>query len=84
MAKVSLPDVKTALLDVRFRETLPDSLTRDIEEFLKNPSCKCNHPIYMKVIREAPDQLRKYFPAKDVVEPENGHVPPVNDWQVIN
>lgn len=85
--KISLHDVKQALLDDRFRDTLPEDLLQDVQKFLKNPGCACNHPIYIKVARLAGPQLSSYYPTKDVVpaeEVENLEKIAENDWEVIN
>lgn len=81
--KLSILEVKQALLDSRFRETLPDSLTTDVQKFLNNPGCSCNHPIYRKVIQEAQKQLADYFPLKDTLVEEEKEQSK-NEWQVIN
>ena len=83
--KVSLMDVKHALLDERFRETLPEELSDEVQRFLNNPGCSCNHPIYRSVIKKASAQLSKYFPAKTPVNPdEEIQQLSKNEWSVIN
>lgn len=86
--KVNLQDVKSALLDERFRQTLPDDLSEDIQKFLRNPGCSCNHPIYRKVLKNAATQLAQYYPGKMRVEPEEieKEIERVskNEWTVIN
>lgn len=76
-------DVKQALLDSRFREKLPDSFLPDIQKFLSNPGCGCNHPIYKKVMKEAHAELLAYFPLKTEVE-EVSEKQFQNSWTVIN
>ena len=76
-------DVKQALLDSRFREKLPESFTPDVQKFLSNPGCGCNHPIYKKIMNEAKDQLMEYFPLKTEVE-EISEKQIQNNWTVIN
>jgi hypothetical protein len=86
--KVTIHDIKQALLDDRFRASLPENLADDVSKFLKNPGCSCNHPIYLNVMRKAGKQIAEYFPSKeevDVIEMEKSidklsH----NQWQVIN
>jgi hypothetical protein len=86
--KVTIHDIKQALLDDRFRASLPEDLSDDVSKFLKNPGCSCNHPIYLNVMRKAGKQIAEYFPSKEevnVVEMEKSieklsH----NQWQVIN
>lgn len=86
--RVSIHDVKQALLDERFRASLPEGLNEDVTKFLKNPSCACNHPIYLNVMRKAGKQLTEYFPAKETPEPEEFEKEinrlTKNEWQVIN
>lgn len=80
--KISMLDVKQALLDSRFRESLPDSLSNDVQKFLSNPGCSCNHPLYRKIIQEAPKQLAEYFPLKETAIAEEAQSK--NEWEVIN
>lgn len=83
--KISMMDVKQALLDPRFRNALPEALQPDVKKFMSNPGCACNHPIYVKVIKEASQQLVSYFPAKDVVDiDEIDKQVDRNNWSVIN
>lgn len=85
--KVSVHDIKQALLDERFRTSLPDDLGEDVQKFLKNPGCACNHPIYLKVMKRASKQLSDYFPTKetdaDGMERELDKLAK-NEWQVIS
>jgi hypothetical protein len=78
-------DVKQALLDPRFRDKLPEIFLGDIQKFLNNPNCGCNHPIYRRVVKEAHQQLQEYFP---LLEPSNIEEEidklATNDWTVIN
>lgn len=86
--RITIHDVKQALLDERFREKLPDDLKDKVRDFLKNPNCVCNHPIYLEVLRKARKQLLEYFPTKD--EPSQMEIENQmeklsrNDWEVIN
>ena len=86
--KITIHDIKQALLDERFRKTLPDDLQDDVEKFLSNPGCACNHPIYIKVMKKAKKQVSEYFPTKDEVNPEEMEKEidklASNQWQVIN
>lgn len=86
--RVTIHDVKQALLDERFRETLPEEFAEDVQKFLKNPGCGCNHPIYMKIMRKAGKQIAAYFPAKEEPNAEEleKEVEKLakNEWQVIN
>jgi len=86
--KINIHDIKQALLDERFRDSLPPELTEDVQKFLKNPGCACNHPIYMNVMRKAGKEIASYFPTKDTLSPEevekNLERFAKNEWQVIN
>lgn len=86
--KINIHDVKQALLDERFRASLPEELGDDVQKFLKNPGCACNHPIYLKVARKATKQLAEYFPTKESVPAEEVEKQfqklATNNWQVIN
>ena len=74
--------VKQALLDLRFRAKLPASLSHDVEKFLQNPHCPCNHPIYVKVAKVAGNILMEYYPNKKL---ETVQEPVVkNNWSVFN
>ena len=80
--KITALDVKDALLDRRFRDALPEKFLPDVQKFLNNPGCACNHPIYRKIMKEAGQQLAEYFPTKEVVE----EVPQLsrNEWSVFS
>lgn len=86
--RITIHDVKQALLDERFRASLPEDLQEDVTKFLKNPSCACNHPIYLNVMRKASKQVAAYFPT--VEEPNVEEIEKEiqklakNEWQVIN
>ncbi len=64
--KITLLDIKQALKDARFRESLPPSLLEEVQKFLKNPGCACNMPLYRKIITECQDQVKQYFPNTEV------------------
>lgn len=86
--KVTIHNIKQALLDERFRASLPESLQEDIQKFLKNPGCACNHPIYLNVMKKAGKQVADYFPAMETATVEelekNAEKISANSWQVIN
>lgn len=86
--RITVHDIKQALLDERFRSMLPDELQPDVQKFLKNPGCGCNHSIYLKVLKTARKQIEDYFPTKDApndeeLQKEEKNVAK-NEWQVIN
>lgn len=85
--RVTVHDIKQALLDERFRNSLPEDLQEDVQKFLKNPGCACNHPIYVNVMRKASKQVAEYFPSKETpeeAEMERQSRYSNNHWQVIN
>jgi hypothetical protein len=86
--KVNIHDIKQALLDERFRSSLPPELNEDVQKFLKNPGCACNHPVYMNVMRKAGKEIANYFPMKETPSPEEAEKAlerfAKNEWQVIN
>lgn len=81
--KLGLLDIKQALLDSRFRNTLPHDIREEVAKFLENPSCPCNTPLYRKILSQHLDKLKAYYPNKEVAE-----VPDIveeeNQWTVIN
>lgn len=82
---ISLLDVKRALKDGNFRKELPSSLLNDVQKFINNPSCTCNIPIYKNVMRYGGEQLKKFYPNKVLVTPEEEEVRLAkNNWSVIN
>lgn len=85
MKPITLLDVKQALKDSRFRDTLPKSLTEDVQKYISNPGCACNTPLYRKVLKECQDQLKAYFPSRTVsnIEEEIRKLAE-NNWSVIN
>jgi len=86
--KVTIHDIKGALLDERFRVSLPEVLSEDVQKFLSNPGCGCNHPIYINVMKHASKQITEYFPNKQAEDPkvlkERISRLARNDWVVIN
>ncbi len=83
--KVNLNDVKQALMDHRFRDSLPITFQDDIVAFLKNPSCACNAPFYRKIIKDCRKELKEYFPSRPIsnMEEEIKQIAK-NNWRVIN
>lgn len=83
--KITVQDIKQALLDARFRETLPPELEGDVQKFLNNPGCACNHPIYKRVMQVATKQIAEYFPTKESPSPSAVEERlSRNQWGVIN
>lgn len=83
--KITLLDIKQAMKDSRFRENLPVSVQDDVKQYLKNPGCACNTPIYAKILRECQQQIREYYPGREIVtlEQEVSELAQ-NHWTVIN
>jgi len=85
MSKVTLLDIKQALRDERFRKTLPQALLPDVQKYLQNPACPCNMPIYKRILKECPSQIRDYFPTRELSNPVEETVRLAqNNWRVIN
>lgn len=77
--------VKQALRDGRFRASLPEDFSQDIQKYLNNPGCACNVPFYRRVLKEAKDQLRSYFPNHEIIDEEKDIARLAeNNWSVIN
>lgn len=83
--KIGLMDVKQALKDERFRNALEPSFKKEVDEFIKNPGCPCNVPLYRRILKNAKKQLREYFPGDEIadVEKELKQLAK-NNWSVIN
>jgi hypothetical protein len=82
---ITLMDVKQALRDKRFRDSLPENFKEDINKFLNNPGCACNMPIYKKVMNEAKQQIQQYYPGRPVSQlDEEIKKLADNNWTVIN
>ena len=83
--KIGLMEVKQALKDERFRNSLPPEMKPDLDKFLKDQGCACNVPIYKKVIRDHSDKLKEYYPGKEVMnEKEEAAALSQNKFSVIN
>lgn len=67
---ISLTDVKQALRDERFKNSLPISFSDDIAKYNSNPGCGCNINFYKKLLKEAKNELKAYFPEKEIVDEE--------------
>ncbi len=68
--------------DQRFRNSLPVDLKEDVEKYLENPSCgSCNISLYKKIIKKCKEQIKRYYPGKTIVEPEEEQI---NYWRVFS
>lgn len=68
---VTLMDVKQALRDSRFRESLPKEFAEDLRKYQQNPGCACNVPLYKRIMTSAKDALQAYFPNKSIISLED-------------
>ena len=86
MKKISLLDVKQALLDERFIASLPESLKKDAEKYVKDPGCACNSRFIVSILKDATKQLKDYYPAAtEVVDPdEELEKLSKNNWKVFS
>ena len=83
--KIGIKDIKAALKDARFREILPEELQKDVNQYLHNPGCACNHPLYRKILSSCKEQLLQYFPGREIVDEAIELEKLVqNHWTVIN
>lgn len=82
---IGLMEVKQALKDNRFRNSLNDSFKEDIQKYLQNPGCGCNLPIYKRILKEAVAELQQYYPGRSVanLDAEFSKLAD-NNWSVIN
>jgi len=82
---IGVLDVKKALRDSRFRDSLPESFSEDLEKYLQNPGCACNLSIYRKLMTEGKQFLQAYFPNRPVssLEEEARRIAQ-NNFVVIN
>lgn len=82
---VTLMDVKQALRDSKFRESLPKDFEEDLKKYQQNPGCACNVPFYKKIMIEAKDTLQAYYPNKSIINLEDDAKKLAeNNFSVIN
>jgi hypothetical protein len=86
MKKISLLDVKQALQDERFVASLPESLKKGAEKYIKDPGCACNNQFIVDILKGANKELREYYPAAtEVVDPdEEMEKLSKNNWKVFS
>lgn len=85
MKKISLLDVKQALRDARFRNSLPQDFSEDLQKYLQNPGCACNLSIYKRLLKESAEQLKAYFPGREISNlEEEAQKLAENKFSVIN
>lgn len=84
MTEIKIASIKKALRSHEFRGMYPE-LNSEIDEYIQNPDCKCNIPLYNAILADI-DRLKKWF-GEDaiVVDPLLPEEPDqLNKWQVIN
>lgn len=64
--QLTIADLKNAMKDPSFISTLPASLNPEVQKFISNPNCGCSVAVFQKILKEAPEQVKAYFPTKDV------------------
>lgn len=77
-------EVKQAMRDHRFRDSLPVGMKDDVVKYLQNPNCGgCNITIFRRILKEASEKLKEYYPGREIATEE---VPLLqeNNWLVIN
>jgi hypothetical protein len=85
MKPITLLDVKQALRDSRFRDSLPPEFGEDIIKYVQNPGCACNFPLYKKIFKDAQTQLKAYFPGRELSDiDEETRKLAENHWTVLN
>ena len=74
------------MADPKFRQSLPPSLSDAVQQYEANPGCGCNHKVYRRILQEAAEQLRQYYPqASEIMNPEEELAKLAqNNWKVIN
>ncbi len=85
MKPIHLMEIKQALRDHRFRESLPAGFAEDVQKYLNNPGCACNRPLYQKILKQGAEQLRAYFPGREIANLEEEVLKLAqNNFSVIN
>lgn len=86
MKKIGLSDVKLALKDSRFRDSLPENFKEDVNKFILNPGCpSCSVPLFRRLLKEAVPQIEAYFPGREIEAVSETTVKEKHDnWLVIN
>jgi hypothetical protein len=68
--RISIAEVKRAMADSKFRQSLPDILKPDIQKYEQNPGCACNYTVYRNILRHGRKQLQDYYPGQPIVDPD--------------
>jgi predicted enzyme involved in methoxymalonyl-ACP biosynthesis len=78
-------DVKQALRDKRFRDSLGEQFQSEIQKYMQNPGCSCNMPLYKKIITDAKEKLQSYYPDRIVSNIDEEVIKLAkNNFKVIN
>jgi len=82
---IALMEVKQALKDSRFRESLSPEFNELVQKYLQNPSCACNLPLYKKIMTDAKQELKAYYPNRSIADiDEEARKLAENNFSVIN
>ena len=78
-------EIKQALNDGRFRNTLPLELRDDLAKYLQCPSCPANVNFFRRVLQLANKQLSEYYPGGELhdIEAEDKKMAS-NSWTVFS
>lgn len=78
-------EVKQALRDRRFRDSLPSEFQEEIQKYLQNPGCACNVPLYKRIMVDAKQKLQEYYPNRTISNlDEEVQKLSENHWRVIS
>ena len=78
-------EVKQALADGRFRDSLPLEIRDDVAKYLHCPSCASNVNFFRKVLKICKKQLSDYYPGREFFDEEKEiETLAANHWSVIN
>jgi len=83
--QITMMDVKQALRDKRFRDSLGEQFQSEIQKYMQNPGCSCNMPLYKKIITDAKEKLQSYYPDRIVSNIDEEVIKLAkNNFKVIN
>ena len=82
--RLTIAQIKEALSDERFRESLPPEFADDLAKWRNNPGCGCNQKFYRRLMADAREQLQAYFPGAEITAEPEAPAKPANHWRVIN
>ncbi len=70
MTKISLAEVKAAMRDGKFRQSIPSEYKAEVQKYEQNPGCTCNIPIYRTILQHCRKQLQDYYPNREITDPD--------------